>query len=53
MHFVDVFRTLYGPVHKAFLALDDDGRAALEHDIVALIEKMKVATDGSMKVPSD
>jgi ubiquinone/menaquinone biosynthesis C-methylase UbiE len=52
-HFVDVFRTLYGPVHKAFLALDADGRTALEQDIVALIDRMNVATDGSVKIPSD
>ncbi len=52
-HFLDVFRTLYGPVHKAFLSLDEAGRVALEQDILALIDRMNVATDGSMKVPSD
>lgn len=29
-HFVDVFRSYYGPTHKAFAALDADGQAALE-----------------------
>ena len=52
-HFVDVFRTLYGPVHKAFLALDAGARTGLERDIIALIEKMNVATDGSVKIPGD
>ena len=52
-HFVDVFRTLYGPVHKAFLALNVEGRARLEHDILALVEEMNTATDGSLKIPSD
>lgn len=52
-HFVDVFRTLYGPVHKAFLALDADGRVALEQDILALLDRMNVAKDGSVKIPSD
>ena len=36
-HFVDVFRTFYGPTHKAFLALDAAGQAALEADLLALL----------------
>ena len=51
-HFMDVFRTYYGPVHKAFLSLDDAGRAALHADLVALIDSLDVATDGSLVVPS-
>ena len=53
MHFVEVFRTLYGPVHKAFLALDETGREKLTRDIVSLVEGFNVATDGSMSVPSE
>jgi len=52
-HFVDVFRTLYGPVHKAFLVLDANGQAALEADILALIAEFNVATDGSMNAPAE
>lgn len=52
-HFIDVFRKLYGPVHKAFLALDTDGQAALETDILALIAEFNVATDGSMNAPAE
>lgn len=52
-HFVDVFRSFYGPVHKAFLALDETAQAALEADIIDLIEGMNVARDGSMAVPSE
>ncbi|WP_298852024.1 class I SAM-dependent methyltransferase [uncultured Ruegeria sp.] len=52
-HFVDVFRTWYGPVHKAFLALDSTGKAALEADILTLIDRMNTATDGSMCVPAE
>lgn len=52
-HFVDVFRTLYGPVHKAFLALDANGQAALEADILSLIAEFNVATDGSMNAPAE
>jgi SAM-dependent methyltransferase len=35
-HFVDVFRRLYGPTHKAFAALDPAGQAGLAADISAL-----------------
>ena len=51
-HFVEVFRTLYGPVHKAFLALDEAGQSALEADILNLIAMFNTATDGSMRVPA-
>lgn len=51
--FLEIFRTLYGPVHKAFLALDSAGQAALEHGILALIDAFNGATDGSMSVQSE
>ena len=38
-HFVDVFRTYYGPTHKAFAALDAAGQAALEADLLALLRE--------------
>jgi SAM-dependent methyltransferase len=51
-HFVDFFRTYYGPVHKAFLALDGEGQKALAIDLHATIEQFNTANDGSMRVPS-
>ncbi len=51
-HFLDVFRTYYGPVHKALIALGDKA-PELEADIRALIASLNVATDGAMVVPSD
>ena len=50
-HFVDVFRRWYGPTHKAFLALDAAGQAALEADLVALLERHNVAGSSSLVVP--
>jgi hypothetical protein len=47
-----VFRTWYGPVHKAFLALDAAGQAALTADLQDLIGRFNTATDGTMRVPS-
>jgi len=41
-HFVDVFRTYYGPVHKAFASLDAGGRTALERDLLTLLEQSAV-----------
>ncbi|MBX3191293.1 MAG: methyltransferase domain-containing protein [Labilithrix sp.] len=38
-HFIEIFRMFYGPTHKAFAALDDDGRAALHADLEALLRK--------------
>jgi ubiquinone/menaquinone biosynthesis C-methylase UbiE len=38
-HWVEVFRAYYGPVHKAFAALGADRQAALEADLIALLQK--------------
>lgn len=51
-HFVDIFRTYYGPVHKAFLALDEQGRTDLELAIMSLVAEYNTASDGSMRVPA-
>jgi hypothetical protein len=47
-----VFRTWYGPVLKAFAALDAAGQARLEADLLALIDRMNRSGDGTMVVPS-
>jgi len=52
-HFVDFFRSYYGPVHKAFLALDPAGQTALAVDVQTTVERFNTANDGSMRVPSD
>ncbi|HJQ60084.1 MAG TPA: class I SAM-dependent methyltransferase [Vineibacter sp.] len=51
-HFLEFFRTYYGPVHKAFLALDPVGQAALADDLRATVMRFNTATDGTMRVPS-
>jgi len=52
-HFVDVFRSWYGPVHKAFGALPPEGAQALERDLVALLDALNVAGPASLVVPSE
>ncbi|MFO1284659.1 MAG: class I SAM-dependent methyltransferase [Burkholderiales bacterium] len=51
-HFVEVFRTWYGPIHRAFAALPPDKASALERDLIALIERSNRARNASLVVPS-
>ena len=51
--FIDVFRAFYGPIHKAFLALDPNGQTALAGDLLETVNRFNTATDGSMRAPSD
>ena len=50
-HWLEVFRTWYGPVLKAFAALDPTGQARLAADLLALIERLNRSGDGTMVVP--
>ena len=52
-HWLDVFRAYYGPVLKAFAALEPAGQAALQGDLVALIDRFNRSGDGSMVVPAE
>lgn len=52
-HWSEVFRGYYGPVVKAFEALDDDDGTALQSDIDALLAKFNVARDGTLVIPSE
>jgi ubiquinone/menaquinone biosynthesis C-methylase UbiE len=52
-HFVDVFRTFYGPTHKAFLALDASGQRALETDLLGLLRSADRGGQGGLVVPAE
>ncbi|MGB7217374.1 MAG: methyltransferase domain-containing protein [Vicinamibacterales bacterium] len=52
-HFVDVFRTYYGPVHKAFAALDADRQLALEADLIALLRQADQGGAAGLVVPAE
>ena len=52
-HWLEVFRTWYGPVYKAFEALPQPGKTALEEDFLALIARFNRAKDGTMVVPAE
>jgi hypothetical protein len=48
-----VFRSFYGPTHTAFLALDEDGRAALEADLIALLRSRDVGGPDGLVIPGE
>lgn len=52
-HWIEIFRNYYGPVHKAFAAIDQHGRVALERDVHALIDEFNIAEDGTVVIPSE
>lgn len=51
-HFIDVFRTYYGPTHKVFNALSPDQQLAFAEDIRNLIGEFNRASDGTLVVDS-
>jgi SAM-dependent methyltransferase len=52
-HWLDIFRTYYGPMLKAFAALAAGHQAGLERDLLALVEEFGRADDGTMVVPAE
>ena len=51
--YLDLFRTFYGPTHKAFEALDEAGRQALASDLIAAVERFNRSQDGTLVVPAE
>jgi ubiquinone/menaquinone biosynthesis C-methylase UbiE len=51
--FLEVFKTFYGPVLKAFAALDAASQQDLRNDLHALIVRMNKSGDATMVVPSE
>jgi hypothetical protein len=52
-HFLEVFKTYYGPTNRAFAALDAPKQAALEADLVALLGEMNRGGKDRLVVPSE
>jgi SAM-dependent methyltransferase len=52
-HFIEVFRTWYGPVQRVFAALPNDKAAALEQDLTTLLDRMNLDGADSLVVPSE
>lgn len=52
-HWIDVFKSYYGPTHKVYAALDPERQARLSADIGALLERRNVGGARSLVVPSE
>jgi ubiquinone/menaquinone biosynthesis C-methylase UbiE len=52
-HWLEIFRTYYGPTNRAFAALDPAGQAALEAEIIQLLEQMNSGGNDTLIVPSE
>lgn len=52
-HWIEVFRTYYGPMNKAFGALDAEKQAAFVQDLLALIESRNRSGDRTLVLPSE
>ena len=52
-HFIEYWRSFYGPTLKAFEAVGESGRHGLEADMIELIGRFNAAEDGTMVVPSE
>lgn len=52
-HWLEVFRTFYGPMHKAFGVLDATQQESLTADLIDLAERFNCATDGTLVAPSE
>lgn len=52
-HFLEWFRSYYGPTLKAFEALDSAGQRALASDILALADRLNRANDGTLALESE
>jgi len=52
-HMLEVFRSYYGPILKAFAALDTQGQQALAHDFLGLMDQFNRGGDTGLVIPSD
>jgi ubiquinone/menaquinone biosynthesis C-methylase UbiE len=52
-HWLDVFKTYYGPLLKTFAALESQAQSALQRDLMTLVAQFNRSGDGSMVVPSE
>lgn len=52
-HWLEIFRTYYGPANRAFAALDAEGQEALRSDILALLNRLDRGGGTSLVVPGD
>jgi SAM-dependent methyltransferase len=52
-HWIEVFRTYYGPVNKAYAALDAERQAALTQDLITLMNSLNRSGDSTLVLPGE
>jgi ubiquinone/menaquinone biosynthesis C-methylase UbiE len=52
-HFLEIFRTYYGPMNKAFAALDGEKQAAVARELLSLMESRNRSGDETLVLPSE
>jgi hypothetical protein len=52
-HFVEYFRSYYGPTLKAFESLEPEGQRSLAEDLEELLTQWNTSGDATVVVPSD
>jgi SAM-dependent methyltransferase len=52
-HFIDVFRTYYGPTHKAFAALAEPAQRELHQQLSELLRSQKRPSSAGLVVPAE
>jgi len=52
-HWLEIFKSYYGPMLKAFAALDESGQATLRRDLITLLGEFNRADDGTVVVHSE
>jgi SAM-dependent methyltransferase len=52
-HFISIFRNFYGPIHKAFAALDGAGQVRLNEALNQLLERRNVGGSSALVVPGE
>ena len=51
-HWIEVFRNYYGPMNKAFAALDEDKQQAFAQDLLDLMARLNRSGDATLVLPS-
>jgi len=51
-HWLQVFRTFYGPINKAYAALDEQGQQCLSEDLLSLLGRHNLSGDATLVLPS-
>jgi SAM-dependent methyltransferase len=52
-HWLELFRTYFGPMNRAFASLDYTGQCSLEADLMELMADMNCSNDGTLVLPCE